>query len=132
MDRLPIGRVGTERDLGRCILAEPRRRGGEENSVSVDGGERPKWSSDGRELFFRDGSGRIMGAEVKSATQRGLPAFELPRVVLDRPALGLDGPFEVSPLDGRFVTSLREEGEGATNQIFVVLNWHAELAQRMR
>ena len=105
---------------------------GKKTRVSVDGGDRPKWSPDGRELFFRDGSGRIMGAEVKSATERGLPAFGLPRVVLDRPALDLGGPYDVSPLDGRFVTALKDEGEGATNQIFVVLNWHAELVQRMR
>ena len=100
--------------------------------VSVDGGDRPTWSPDGRELFFRDGSRRIMGAEVKSATNRGLPVFGAPRVVLDRPALDLGGPYDVSPLDGRFVTALRELGEGATNQIFVVLNWHTELAERMR
>jgi Tol biopolymer transport system component len=100
--------------------------------VSVDGGHRPKWSPDGRELFFLDASGRILGAEVKSATKRGLPAFGVPRVVLDRPALGLKYSYDVSPLDGRFVTTMREQGEGATNQIFVVLNWHTELIKRMR
>jgi serine/threonine-protein kinase len=101
--------------------------------VSVDGGEMATWSPDGRELFFHDASGRILGAEIKSATARGLPAFDVPRVVLDRPALDLSGPYDVSPLDGRFVTSfLNEEDEGAPNQIFVVLNWHTELLERMR
>ncbi len=58
--------------------------------------------------------------------------FGVPRVVLDRPALGLRNTYDVSPLDGRFVTTLGKQGEGATNQIFVVLNWHTELIQRMR
>ena len=83
-------------------------------------------------MFFLDASGRILGAEVKSATKRGLPAFGVPRVVLDRPALDLEGPYDVSPLDGRFVTTMVEQGEGATNQIVVVLNWHTELVRRMR
>ncbi len=35
-------------------------------------------------------------------------------------------------VDGRFVTTLADDDEGASNRIFVVLNWHTELVERMR
>ena len=52
--------------------------------------------------------------------------------MLDRPALDLSGPYDVSPLDGRFLTVMRDEAEGTPNQIFVVLNWDSELVERLR
>ena len=49
-----------------------------------------------------------------------------------RAALGLSGAYDVSPLDGRFLTEMRDKSESAPNQIFVVLNWHSELIERLR
>jgi eukaryotic-like serine/threonine-protein kinase len=40
--------------------------------VSNGGGSQPRWSSDGRELFYLDGNSGIVAAEVRVA-----PAFEI-------------------------------------------------------
>src|SRR5262247_4239454 len=53
------------------IYVQPFPPTGEESQISFDGGTVPRWSHDGKELFFRDQAGNLMAAEIKSS-----PAFE--------------------------------------------------------
>jgi len=91
--------------------------------VSVDGGEQPVWSRDGRELYFRQGP-KMMAATIEGGAN--------PRV--GRPVTLFEGhygrywasrAFDVSP-DGRFLMVKALE-DSAPRQIRVVLNWFEEL-----
>ena len=50
-----------------------------------------------------------------------------------KPPTGRSGlPYDVSPLDGRFIVTEREEGDRAgPTQVSVVLNWFSELTRRV-
>jgi Tol biopolymer transport system component/predicted Ser/Thr protein kinase len=94
--------------------------------VSTNGGTRPVWSRDGKELFFIDSGRKMMAAEVKSGVQ-----FEagVPKPLFDtRLQQGLQQGitrFDVSK-DGRFLIPTALE-EGANVPVSVVENWTAGL-----
>jgi hypothetical protein len=89
----------------------------------ASGGREPRWSRDGRELFFRVGAAMnaIPVRETEGRPKAG-PAVELFRGVFgQRPALRAN--YNVLP-DGRFLM-LRRRGGSPTQQIIVSLNWKA-------
>jgi Tol biopolymer transport system component len=88
--------------------------------VSTDGGTRPIWSRDGKELFFLGTNEKLMAVEVRSSAgnkfDNGLakPLFDLPNGAFT---------FDVSK-DGRFlIPGSVEQTAGAP--ITVVVNWAA-------
>jgi serine/threonine-protein kinase len=103
---------------------------GSRQPISTDGGQRPLWSRDGRELFFLSLDGRQMLAvpmQSGSTLKAGLPQ------VLFEAAISVQGvgarPYDVAP-DGRFLImrDVQTEGGGGTpSNIIVVLNWLEEL-----
>ena len=97
--------------------------------ISDRGGSDPVWSRDGSELFFEEPSGQLMAAAVKQ--NGGAEAFGVPEVVLDLKALGLsterEGSYDVSPDGSRFVFGRAQGGAAGGSEIFVVLDWFAEL-----
>jgi hypothetical protein len=91
--------------------------------VSTNGGTRPVWSRDGKELFFSDLGRKMMAVEVKSGAK-----FEagVPKPLFDtRFAPGNGTWFEVDK-DGRFLIPRLVE-EGPVVPISVVVNWTAGL-----
>lgn len=96
---------------------------GEKWQVSMDGGERPAWSADGREFFYRNGD----EMRVVSVTQG-------PRFTTGRPRLLFEGNYapyyDVSP-DGQHFLMIRSDEESASRQLHVVLNWFEELERRV-
>jgi Tol biopolymer transport system component len=90
--------------------------------VSTDGGTRPVWSRDGKELLFLSANGKMMAADVKSGAgnkfDNGLakPLFDLP---------GGAGTFDVNK-DGRFLIPA-PSGQSTGAPITVVVNWAAGL-----
>ena len=103
---------------------------GSRQLISTDGGQRPLWSRDGRELFFHSLYGRQMLAvpmQPGSTLKAGRPQ------VLFEAAMSVQGvgvrPYDVAP-DGRFfiIRSVQMEGGGGTpSNTIVVLNWLEEL-----
>jgi serine/threonine-protein kinase len=101
--------------------------------VSGDGGSRPAWSRDGRELYFANRSGdALMVVTVQSTT-----TFSAGRVrkLFDWPSLTSPGPgrtYDVAP-DGRFlmIKDATTDSPQSTPQMLVVLNWTEELKQRV-
>ena len=91
--------------------------------VSLEGGEEPLWSKDGRELFFRD------GPRMMTVTIDGDPfPFGQPRYLFEayEPPPNMAGRhYDVAP-DGRFLM-LRGTGDENPTEIHVVLNWFDEL-----
>ena len=85
--------------------------------VSVDGGDQPKWSRDGRELYYRDGAHMIAATMQNGAVTARTVLFE------DRFQMSNATNYDVFP-DGRF---LMLQGNSDARQLTVLVNWSTEL-----
>jgi hypothetical protein len=94
--------------------------------VSTQGGSRPRWTADGRGIFFVSlDDARIMRADVRPA---GV-GFEsdVPRVFAELPVMPVArGPFDVTA-DGRLLLLERTVNAAALS---VVTNWRSLMAGR--
>jgi serine/threonine-protein kinase len=107
----------------------PRTEGGRWQ-ISTGGGRTPIWSHDGRELFYRDFSGAVMGAQVTLA-----PAFSASAVakVLDGATYTGGGKFGGARMydvarDGRFLMIKQGPRDPAAPPALVLVqNWFEEL-----
>jgi len=82
----------------------------------------PMWHPDGGSIFFLDGDGRLMEAEVSTD----------PELAVGRPELVLEGPFEyfdVAADGNRFLAAKVYRGEPIT-ELVVVENWFEELKRK--
>ena len=103
---------------------------GSKQQISTDGGVRPLWSRNGRELFFGGLDGRQMFVvPVQSGTTlvAGRPQV-LFEAAMIAPAVG-SRTYDLAP-DGRFIVILRAEektGSGTAPGLILVQNWFEEL-----
>jgi Tol biopolymer transport system component len=109
--------------------------------VSIDGGDSPLWSPDGRELFFRNGD------DAFAATVRTDPAFsnESPKFLFRGAYVAASfvlGALELSPWDihpnGKKFLMIKPPSSGSTTseapgprKINIVVNWFEELKQKV-
>ena len=97
--------------------------------ISSDGGAQPRWSRDGRELFFVSKSETMMSApfDLTSGVPSGPPVrlFDVPISY----AFGSHVPlrYDVAP-DGRFLITVRASREPPL-PLILVLNWQAMLGK---
>ena len=95
--------------------------------VSTEGGVYPQWRPDGKEIFYQNVAGDMMGAAVvvKGATlESSTPVTLFPRRVFG--SLGFSVPtryYDVAP-DGRFLINAMLDG--AVAPITVLMNWQPE------
>jgi serine/threonine-protein kinase len=95
-------------------------------TVSHNGGTEPRWSHSGRELFFRDGDGNLVAAEVRAGD-----AF---RVGAERTLFATRGyhsdnrhnVYAVAP-DDRSFYFVKAAASGVANELIITLNWFEEL-----
>jgi Tol biopolymer transport system component len=85
--------------------------------VSVDGGDQPKWSRDGRELYYRDGANMIAATMRNGAVTARTVLFE------DRFQMSNATNYDVFS-DGRF---LMLRGSEELRRLTVLVNWSTEL-----
>ena len=98
--------------------------------MTSEGGSRPKWRSDGKELFFLNSfRNTIMSASVRITAAGVETSKPVPMVALTSPLPGLVSPYDVS-LDGqRFLVLDPVDQTLALSPLAVVLNWDAGLKQ---
>jgi Tol biopolymer transport system component len=92
--------------------------------ISTNGGTSPRWSVDGRELFYTEGP-RMMVADMRLGGT----------AIAGRPRQLFEGPFDwerqdnwdVAPDGGGFVMVMRQEGRVRQATLRVVVNWAEQL-----
>jgi dipeptidyl aminopeptidase/acylaminoacyl peptidase len=102
--------------------------------VSNGGGAQPRWSPDTQELFYLDGAGRVVAAQVRTA-----PAFEVSalRGLFDASGFAIDGyhhSYEVLP-GGRgfvFLRPWQSSQAAAVPPMVEVGNWFGAVSARLR
>jgi Tol biopolymer transport system component len=98
-------------------------------AVSTDGGRAPRWSPDGKELFYRRGDSFLA---VPVSTAGALSVGDARKLFELRAASGRStnhAAYDVSP-DGRLLV-LRLDPRAIPTQIHVVLNWFEELRAKV-
>jgi hypothetical protein len=101
--------------------------------VSSNGGDEPRWSADGSELFYR----RAQGMMVVAVSSKGNDfSFAPPQELFTGPFVSAAGAEERSydvSRDGRFLMLQRADPKSArTASIIVVQNFIEELKRRVR
>ena len=93
-------------------------------TISVAGGDKPRWSRDGKELFYIATDGKMMAVPIK-----GGPTFEpgVPTPLFNTRVTGFM-PFDVAP-DGRFLINTMPADATSRSSITVVINWFASLGK---
>jgi serine/threonine protein kinase len=109
------------------IYARPFPGPGGKWQISVNGGTRPRWSRDGKEIFFIPDDGKLAAAEVK---WKGM-TFEVGvvRPLFDARYAFFGGgasTYDVTA-DGRRFLINTLLGQSVTTPLTVVINWDAEL-----
>ncbi|HSS45767.1 MAG TPA: protein kinase, partial [Thermoanaerobaculia bacterium] len=95
--------------------------------ISTEGGVRPEWSHDGREVFYFDGD-KLMHVSVdpKHALAAGRPELLFP---FNSFASGRY--YDVAPDDKHFVFVQNAQPTSPVTQINIVLGWRGELERRV-
>ena len=100
----------------------------EKIAVSTHGGHRPRWSRDGRELFYRQGDAVVaVSVDAGASFREGKP-----RRLFAGPYRGesQEMAFDVSPDSRRFLM-IKSDAAATLAQINAVLNWFEELKRRV-
>jgi eukaryotic-like serine/threonine-protein kinase len=106
------------------VYARPFPGLGGKTPVSVVAGQEPRWSRDGRELFYRDpGKNQLMAVDIQTS-----PAFRAgqPHALF---ALA-DVPWDAAPDGKRFLVVKFPETVAGEAKLQVVVNWFEELRQK--
>src|SRR5262249_3817256 len=87
--------------------------------VTTDGGGEPRWSKDGKELFYVSSTGGLMSVEVRNGNP---PEFGTHRRIHPGPlnwGFASGHSFDIDPKQDRFLVDLLD----VQPEITVVLNW---------
>jgi len=96
--------------------------------ISYGGGEAPRWSKDGKELYYLTSDWKVMAVAILAS-----PSFQAgtPKLLFQAPQQQSNWPIDGYTIDGKrflFFTAV-ESGGQAQAPFNVVLNWQAALKQ---
>ena len=106
------------------------RAGGPKWLISSGPGLSPRWSPDGKQLFYVSQNLQMMAVEIDTRT--GVPVGK-PHRLFGLPLTGLSGPnvdWDFAPDGRRFLFAVVPGGTRAA-PFTVVVNWNEELKQRV-
>jgi serine/threonine protein kinase/roadblock/LC7 domain-containing protein len=105
------------------VYITPFPAGGAQYQVSTNGGERPVWRRDGKEIFYRENL-RLMAVGVDA--KAGAIRLGAPKALFELASRFLSGHwYDVAP-DGRFLVN-GSVPQAQTQNFGLVVNWPAEL-----
>jgi serine/threonine-protein kinase len=108
------------------IYARDLSQAGGRWSISTAGGQEPRWSADGRELYYRN-NGVMMVAPIDTHAgfQAGTPKTLFNEVYDLRSNSGET--YDVDPRSGRFLLIRPAKEDVSSAQVRIVVNWFSEL-----
>jgi hypothetical protein len=122
----------TSNESGRdeiYVQAYPDKSGGK-SIVSTEGGQNPRWSRNGKELFYLSGptGTKMMAVDVIQLTPS--PRFGKPHILFEK---SYGNGYDVSPDGKRFlmVKAAATPQASQPDQINIVVNWLDELRRRL-
>jgi Tol biopolymer transport system component len=99
--------------------------------VSTEGGTSPRWSGDGKELFYISPDSKMMAVEVSTSPdfKAGIPKALFPALPALASGIRNVTPYDVTADGKKFliINAAGEAGAPGTVPIMVVLNWRALL-----
>jgi dipeptidyl aminopeptidase/acylaminoacyl peptidase len=101
---------------------------GASQQVSVDGGNEPLWSRDGRTLYFQNGDS-LMEVDVNPGTP---PRFGRPHPLYQgrfRRSANGNTPWSLSPDGRRFLRIQQAQPDAPIDRIDVVLGWGSQVTR---
>ena len=121
-----IAYTSNESGASQVCVRPVGRRGGRVQ-ISPDGGARPEWSADGRELYYLAGNSMV-ATKVSVSGDAIVP--EATRRLLDVPSVPTDSserPFDLDPTGDRFLLLVPTGESNEMREIAVRLNWTSTL-----
>ena len=116
---------------GWAVYVRPFNREGGAIRVSPRSGRHPRWSANGRELFFVDSDGTILSAPVRAGEKfevlSVVPLLRHPALLVDYDA-GFHTPYDVAPDGTRFLIDVPTATAKPT-PLTVIVNWPAALSR---
>jgi Tol biopolymer transport system component len=116
----------TTNESGRVEVFIRQLSDGTHSQISINGGEEPVWSRDGRRLFYRNGD-RWMASELGGVTRASAPTLVVQGPYLNVPGLSYD-----VARDGRLLLLRGIEGLVDASTIYVVSNFADAVRQSQR
>jgi len=113
------------------IYVQPFPENGGKWQISINGGLEPRWSADGKTLYYNQGSKIIM---VPISTNEGVVKTGKEKIVFDKySALPVDSgiSYDVSPV-GEYFISTQIGSIASYQQVNVIVNWFSELQSLMQ
>jgi eukaryotic-like serine/threonine-protein kinase len=95
--------------------------------VTTEGGQEPRWSGDGRQLFYRS-SNRLMAVPLEGGTTF---RYGKPRPLFDgiyNSGIESGRSYDVDPKDGRFLLVRPADDGPPPRSVRMVLNWRMDVA----
>ena len=115
-----------EKDGGEYEIYVIPLTGGTAEQVSLNGGEEPIWSPDGRELVYRNGT-QWTGRPVKASN---VLAWGDPYVIFEGNYINAPGhSYDISPDGKRFLVVKEVHGQGDSLELSIITNWSSKFAQ---
>ena len=118
----------TSNESGREeVYVQPFPGPGGKWMISIDGGNTPRWSRNGKELFYLNGN-KVMSVAVETK-----PTFKAatPTLLFQNGSYVGIANYDVAPDGEHFVMiSTQEDANAKPNELNVVLNWTEELKHR--
>ncbi len=107
------------------VYVAPFSRPTEQHRISPNGGYRPRWRQDGKEIFYAGLDGRLMAAAVRM----GGETVEIDGVHALFPGIRLDGGYgyDVSADGQHFLAAVPAGNQKSNDPITLVQNWMAAL-----
>jgi Tol biopolymer transport system component len=116
--------VSGQSEIYVTFLSRPSER----HQISTNGGGRPRWRRDGKELYYIALDGKLMATETRiseTSVETG-PTHALLTITGSSPASTAGYPYEVSADGQRILTSI-PAGDGAIQPVTLVQNWTGAL-----
>ena len=110
------------------IYVTPFSRPKERHQISTNGGGRPRWRRDGKELYYISLDGKLMATETRiseKSVEAG-PTHALLTITGSSPASTAGYPYDVSA-DGRRILTSIPTGDGVPQPVTLVQNWTGAL-----